>query len=104
MPANDAIQERRSEYDVTNTVDVSSPAAVRNAVTDLFGDMYPQAAIDPLWLAFHDFERMFSGADPEYHGVDTAYHDIQHTLADNANIIALRWLQRLVVDAETYEK
>jgi hypothetical protein len=80
MPANDAIQERRSEYDVTNTVDVSSPAAVRNAVTDLFGDMYPQAAIDPLWLAFHDFERMFAGADPEYHGVDTAYHDIQHTL------------------------
>ena len=80
MPANDAIQERRSEYDVTNTVDVSSPVAVRNAVTELFTDIYPHAGIDPLWLAFHDFERMFTGADPDYHGVDTAYHDIQHSL------------------------
>ena len=80
MPANDAIQERRSEYDVTNTVDVSNPPAVRNAVTDLFSDLYPHAAFDSLWLAFHDFERLFMGADPEYHGVDTAYHDIQHSL------------------------
>lgn len=80
MPANDAIQERRSEFDVSNTVDVSDPTAVRNAVTELFLDLYPHAAVDPLWLAFHDFERMFTGADPDYHGVDTAYHDIQHSL------------------------
>ena len=33
-----------------------------------------------MWLAFHDFERLFRGLDPGYHAVDTTYHDIQHTL------------------------
>ena len=80
MPTDDAIQERRSEYDVTNTVDVSSPMAVRDAVTKLLGDVYPRDSFDPIWLAFHDFERMFSGQDANYYGVDTTYHDIQHSL------------------------
>jgi hypothetical protein len=80
MPTDDAIQERRSEYDVTNTVNVSSPVAVRDAVTSLLGELYPHDSVDPVWLAFHDFERLFSGQDADYHGVDTAYHDIQHSL------------------------
>ncbi len=80
MPTDDAIQERRSEYDVTNTVNVSSSVAVRDAVTSLFGKLYPRDSFDPIWLAFHDFERMFSGHDADYYGVDTAYHDIQHSL------------------------
>lgn len=80
MPTDDAIQERRSEYDVTNTVNVSSSVEVRDAVTNLLGSLYPRDSLDPIWLAFHDFERMFSGRDADYHGVDTAYHDIQHTL------------------------
>ena len=29
-------QDRRNDYDVTNTVQVSDPVAVRNAVSDLF--------------------------------------------------------------------
>jgi len=80
MPTDDAIQERRSEYDVTNTVNVSSPVAVRDEVTNLLGRLYPRDSLDPIWLAFHDFERLFSGHDADYHGVDTAYHDIQHSL------------------------
>ncbi len=78
--SDDRYQERRSDYDVTNRVKVSSPTAVRQAVADIFADLYPESAFDSVWLAFLDFERIFSGLDPSYHGVDTTYHDIQHTL------------------------
>ena len=80
MPIEDELQERRNDYDVTNTVQVSSPARVRAAVADLLSSVYPHSSFDTVWLAFHDFERLFRGHDPEYHGVDTTYHDIQHTL------------------------
>jgi hypothetical protein len=73
-------QERRSDHDVTNTVRVSSPKHVCAAVRELYEDLYPKASFDPVWMAFHDFERMFTGKDPEYFAVDTSYHDIQHTL------------------------
>lgn len=73
-------QDRRNDYDVSNTVQVSSPAAVRSAVHEIFTDSFPGAALDRLWLAFYDFERLFTGRYPEYFGCDTVYHDIQHTL------------------------
>lgn len=80
MPRFVEVQERRNDYDVTNTVRVSSPHAVRRAVHSLFAEVYPQHSFDPVWVAFHDFERLFKGRDPAYFGVDTTYHDIQHTL------------------------
>jgi hypothetical protein len=80
MATEDELQERRNEYDVTNTVRVSSPVEVRTAVRDLLEALYPTSAFDTVWMAFHDFERLFSGAEPAYHAVDTTYHDIQHTL------------------------
>ncbi len=73
-------QDRRNDYDVTNTVQVSSPAAVRNAVQELFSETFPGTSFDKLWLAFYDFERLFSGRYPGYSGCDTTYHDMQHTL------------------------
>jgi len=76
----DRYQERRSAYDVTNCVHVGSPAAVREAVGSIYAELYPSSAFDPVLLAFLDFERYFEGRHPEYHGVDTTYHDIQHTL------------------------
>jgi hypothetical protein len=80
MPIEDALQERRNDYDVTNTVQVSSPPKVRAAVAELFSSLYPHRSFDAVWLAFYDFERAFTGFDPEFHAVDTTYHDIQHTL------------------------
>jgi hypothetical protein len=80
MLHDDRYQERRSDHDVTNRVDVSSPVAVRDAVAAIFTDTFPHDSFDPVWLAFHDFERFFRGLDPDYHGVDTSYHDMQHTL------------------------
>ena len=98
MISDDRYQERRSDYDVTNRVKVSSQTAVRQAVADIFADLYPDSAFDPVWLAFLDFERFFSGLDPSYHGVDTAYHDIQHTLDLRDPLLGKRNRLRLLVD------
>ena len=73
-------QDRRNDYDVTNTVQVSSPSAVRDAVHALFATTFPGMSFDKLWLAFYDFERLFTGRYPGYKGCDTTYHDMQHTL------------------------
>ena len=72
--------DRRNDYDVTNTVQVSDPVAVRNAVHEIFGTTFPGASFDKLWLAFYDFARLFTGQYPGYRGCDTTYHDMQHTL------------------------
>jgi hypothetical protein len=73
-------QDRRSNFDVSNTVQVSHPASVRNAVQALFCESFPGMSYDKLWLAFYDFERLFSGRYPGYVGCDTTYHDMQHSL------------------------
>jgi hypothetical protein len=71
---------RRSDFDVTNTVQVSSPQAVLAAVEGLYRPTWPKQSLDPLRLAFEHFERLFAGEIPGYFGVDTVYHDRQHTL------------------------
>src|SRR5262245_38318705 len=71
---------RRSDFDVTNTVQVSSPDAVLAAIKTLFGPTWPQLSLAPLDAAFQHFERLFAGEVPGYLGVDTVYHDRQHTL------------------------
>jgi hypothetical protein len=73
-------QDRRNDYDVTNTVQVSDTRAVREAVLSLFSEVFPGASLDKLWLAFYDFDRLFGGQYPGYSGCDTTYHDKQHTL------------------------
>jgi hypothetical protein len=71
---------RRSDFDVTNTVQVSSPKAVFSAVEQLFAPTWPGLSLDPLSRAFTHFERLFAGEVSGWHGVDTVYHDRQHTL------------------------
>ena len=71
---------RRSDFDVTNTVQVSSPEAVLRAVEALFRPTWPEAPMEPLRRSFEHFERLFAGEIPGFHGVDTVYHDRQHTL------------------------
>jgi hypothetical protein len=70
---------RRSDFDVTDTVQVSSPAAVREAVLELYADTWPGAPREPLEAALRDFESLFTGSMPGYLGVDTVYHDLQHS-------------------------
>ncbi len=79
-PESPMLSTRRSDYDVTNTVRVSSVADVRDAVRELFYGAWPLASFDPVARAFFDFEELFAGRMPGYFGVDTVYHDQQHTL------------------------
>jgi hypothetical protein len=78
---------RRNDYDVTNTVQVSSPAAVAIAVRELFTAEWPNESFDAVARAFEDFDLLFTGRMPGYHGVDTVYHDRQHSL-DNTLAMA----------------
>jgi hypothetical protein len=71
---------RRNDYDVTNTVQVSSTAAVKAAVGELFAAAWPGESFDRVALAFEEFDKLFTGRMPGYHGVDTVYHDLQHSL------------------------
>jgi hypothetical protein len=74
------MQYRRSDFDVTNTVQVSSTDAVRRAVCELFRQNWPHYPFDRVETAFGDFERLFNGQFPGYYGCDTVYHDLQHSL------------------------
>jgi hypothetical protein len=71
---------RRSDFDVSNTVQVSSAAAVLAAVEALYRPTWPETSLQPLEDAFDYFEELFAGLVPGYFGVDTVYHDRQHTL------------------------
>jgi hypothetical protein len=71
---------RRNDYDVTNSVQVSSTAAVSAAVRELFAAGWPGESFTRVARAFEEFERLFAGRMPGYHGVDTVYHDRQHSL------------------------
>src|SRR5277367_6922529 len=71
---------RLNDFDVTGTVQVSSATAVREAVHELCQATWQDFPFEPVSRAFDQFERMFAGDVPGYYGVDTVYHDRQHTL------------------------
>jgi hypothetical protein len=71
---------RRNDYDVTNSVQVSSTEAVSVAVRDLFASAWPQESFERVARTFEEFDKLFTGRMPGYHGVDTVYHDRQHSL------------------------
>jgi hypothetical protein len=75
-----ATRFRRNDYDVTDTVQVSSTSAVKAAVHSLFESQWPEGDFGPLATAFDTFEKLFGGLLPGYNGVDTVYHDRQHSL------------------------
>src|SRR5512136_789184 len=73
-------RHRRNDYDVTDTVQVSSTAAVTRAVEELFRSEWPGQPLQPIATALETFDALFTGRLPGYNGVDTVYHDRQHTL------------------------
>jgi hypothetical protein len=76
----EAAGTRRSDYDITNTVRVSSPQEVLRAVAQLLLSTWPSMQLAPVERAFADFDALFAGRMAGYAGVDTVYHDRQHTL------------------------
>src|SRR5438552_5845653 len=74
------MQDRLNQNDVTNRINVESPANVREAVLRLYAARYPGADFAPLERAFDDFHALYEGRYPGYLACDTLYHDIRHTL------------------------
>ncbi|MFZ5503217.1 MAG: hypothetical protein ACOY3V_06810 [Pseudomonadota bacterium] len=71
---------RRSNFDVTNTVDVTDPNAVSHAVESIFLNIFPHGNPHILRQAIHDIAQMYRGEHPLYVACDTSYHDLQHIL------------------------
>lgn len=74
------MNKRHSQYDVSNTVNVSDSQAVCNAVCDIFHSCYLAADDSKIRQAFEDFDNLFEGQYSGFNACDTYYHDKQHTL------------------------
>jgi hypothetical protein len=72
--------ERRNDYDVTNQVNTTDPAAVNSEVNRIFLELYPNASTHVLNRAFRDLGRLHKGEYPGYRACDTGYHNLQHSL------------------------
>lgn len=72
---------RRSEFDVTNQVNTTDPAAVNREVRRIFLELYPEKPTALMMSrAFADCARLYRGQYPGYRACDTAYHNLQHVL------------------------
>jgi hypothetical protein len=71
---------RRNDYDVTDSIRTTDPAAVSAEVIRIYQALYDKASTYALERAFRDSAALYRGKHPEYHGCDTEYHDIQHVL------------------------
>lgn len=71
---------RGGHWDVTGTVRVDRPEAVRDAIVDLLCAQYPNL---PPWRLRHAtavFTALYAGTLEGYLGCDTWYHDARHSL------------------------
>lgn len=72
--------ERRNNYDVTNRINTTDPAAVSGEINRIFVDLYPGESTPVLNRAFKDLVLLHRGDYPGYRACDTGYHNLQHTL------------------------
>lgn len=73
-------QKRRNHYDVTDTVRISHPQDVCDAVCSILGELYPDMSLNAVREGFDSFTHLYAGTLPGYLGCDTWYHDAQHSL------------------------
>ncbi len=71
---------RRNDYDVTNQVNTTDPAAVNGEVNRIFLELYPKASLHLINRCFRDLTRLQTGEYPGYHACETGYHNLQHSL------------------------
>lgn len=74
------MRNRRSDFDITNDVQLNNADSVRSAVCTIFHSAFHQFDEEVLKQAFDDCERLFEGDYPTYLPCDTLYHDKQHSL------------------------
>lgn len=71
---------RRNDYDVTDSIRTTDPAAVAAEVVRIYRALYDNAPTGELDRGFADATALYRGKHPQYFGCDTEYHDIQHIL------------------------
>jgi hypothetical protein len=71
---------RRNDYDVTDSIRTTDPAAVRGEVVRIYRGIYNGTPVPELERAFPDHADLYAGRHPDYLPCDTEYHDIQHVL------------------------
>ncbi|MDT8377185.1 MAG: hypothetical protein RQ867_10685, partial [Mariprofundaceae bacterium] len=74
------MKERRSDFDVTNTVNVIDPQMVCGEVCRLLQKTYPDINLKAVKQLFVDFERLYTGKLDGYRACETPYHDMMHAL------------------------
>lgn len=74
------MNKRHSQYDVSNTINVSNSQSVCDAVCDIFHSCYLSADDSKICRAFEDFDNLFDGHYSGFNACDTFYHDKLHTL------------------------
>ena len=72
--------ERAGHMDVSNTVDVTAPRIVGQAVRDILEGCYATYDFSPLDTLVEDFDRLYTGQYPGFRACDLKYHDAQHVL------------------------
>ncbi|HSQ18820.1 MAG TPA: hypothetical protein VLR92_00465 [Blastocatellia bacterium] len=70
----------RNHYDVSQTVDVTDPFAVKTEVKWIFLGLYPRASLSAVERAFDDVDALYHGNFSGYRACDTPFHDLQHVL------------------------
>ena len=71
---------RRSEYDVTNSLNTTDSTAVNAEVNRIYTQLYPQEETGQIDQAFRDTVALYQGRYAGFRACDTAYHGIQHIL------------------------
>jgi hypothetical protein len=71
---------RRNDYDVTDSIRTTDPAAVGTEVVRIYRGLYNGVPVPELERAFPDTAALYGGRHPDYLPCDTEYHDIQHVL------------------------
>ena len=73
-------EEYLNDLDVTQSVRVSDPEAVKTEVLSLFSLNFPGVDCLSLEKSFDLFTQLYQGRLIGYHPCDTLYHDLQHSL------------------------
>jgi len=71
---------RRKDFDVTNTILVTSASEVCQSVREIFISLFNEKDFSCVQQSFEDFDKLFEGEFDGYLACDTFYHDKQHTL------------------------
>jgi hypothetical protein len=71
---------RRNDYDVTDSIRTTDPAAVGGEVLRIYRGLYNGTPVPELERAFPEHAALYAGRHPDSLPCDTEYHDIQHVL------------------------